>query len=583
MSRTDAVPRSDLRERAAQAMAAGDLAAARRALTAAVAQTPGDAELYTRLGQVEVALGQYQTADHYLEQALQHAPSAERLFVRAQCRDGLGDSDGAFALYRHAANISDPDGIATAAAAAHYALRGEMDTAIRLFAIYFSRYPKATACAPLHTTAPAEIDPPGFYDRHPPLRPYRQSINTAFARGAFRETVQGAQIWVRDPLFPAPDSELDAVSARLIANHLTLRRDAWESGALPPPRLQRVFDGPTRLPRNLPATLICQQHIFGRAGFLPNELPSHILGGAKRAGVDLTVFAHDDLFPHPAATPSRRDAAVRALEAHLAAHRPALVIIDANFLPDAARTVTPQIMAALRRTHGFCLVAGVWDAYEESFSPPALWEGRADGVIGLSPDGLYVDPWAERGRYLPLPGLPFDPDGPLAAPPAAEKDLDFVFVGANNRFRAALLDPVRQAPLRQRIVLHDRRQTTAIGAGDYAELLRRGRCTFNNGWARYDTIITGRVSEAMAAGCLVLEAVNTNLEAFFTPFIHYIPVANASQLMAYLRYFHRHEDDRRRVSDAAGAFLRDHYGPAAFWRRLAEMVGLGAGRTGAGR
>lgn len=91
-------------------------------------------------------------------------------------------------------------------------------------------------------------------------------------------------------------------------------------------------------------------------------------------------------------------------------------------------------------------------------------------------------------------------------------------------------------------------------------------------------IVTARVFETIWSGALLFEESGSDADKFLVPFVHYVPFANAHQLVAFAQFFGKHEDRRRAIADRGKAHLDTHFAPDIFWEICARTWGSEASR-----
>ena len=156
---------------------------------------------------------------------------------------------------------------------------------------------------------------------------------------------------------------------------------------------------------------------------------------------------------------------------------------------------------------------------------------------------------------------------------SAGKDLGLVALGAATRNRYTWLAPVSEAGVPVYITLHDKSLLSAHEREEYCSLLGRSKLTFNNGYvSKNANILTGRFFEALLSKSLVLQEIGSPVDAYFRPFIHYVPLASVDQLISFARFFMEAEDWRGRIVDAALDYWRGHYASTKMWHSICARL-----------
>jgi spore maturation protein CgeB len=112
---------------------------------------------------------------------------------------------------------------------------------------------------------------------------------------------------------------------------------------------------------------------------------------------------------------------------------------------------------------------------------------------------------------------------------------------------------------------HDR-QTGASGMEEYSKTMRRSQIVLNLP-ARHNGkyAITGRIWQALHCGALLLEEQNALTEAYFVPYVHYVPFRSAEELTRLIGFFHKNPHYSRKIGDCAATFMEEEYSEARIW------------------
>lgn len=370
---------------------------------------------------------------------------------------------------------------------------------------------------------------------------------------------------------------LDPDQERLIEHILMARRAAWHEGRTPPPPHVSAYDRGKRLPERalagLKVLLVCCPRV--RLGVtqvaVESELYHHYTHSARNAGIAVDFFDATEMIAYPDSPSGRFQETLTALERVVLAGDYDVIVFEGNFTP-AEYTVTPAFWQALKDKKRFFLVSFTTDCYNAT-SPIEPWGPVSDVMtVGDISNGNY---WATdlKRKMLYSPSLPFHEADFEGVP---TKDIDLGFIGSRPSFvlraRNLYYYAAEACGIDTRLLIHSRLAEDSAGTRDYATFLQRLKLTFNNGFVWYipgeKCIITGRIAESILSRCLLLQETGSPIDDFFVPYVHYIPVANIHQFVAFSQFMLKHEEVRHRIVEDARSFHQTHYSSSLFWREL---------------
>jgi hypothetical protein len=363
---------------------------------------------------------------------------------------------------------------------------------------------------------------------------------------------------------------------------------AWEAGDTPLPAFSREAHGARHgaCPdlSGVRVLMVMRRYFNYTANSREHELFMMFRRTAAVAGIDLRMVEGDALvMPYGHGWRRQADALDAVVEA-INDMRPDIVIFDAlceqialgeTFGPDVHRAV----LGDLKRRLGFKLVGFYPDAWTRN-TRRALEaiRGLADGWWTSSTAVFDGEPEFDR-RHLNLP-TPFDP----SFYPDRGPGIEAARTGARFFGSVAGYNYTRSLWLRLMERLGTPCAVTASnhGAGPlsaeedyqrYADALMASRVSLNFSSRNLTThITTGRVFETVLARALLLEEDNRATRNFFVPYVHYVPFRSAPELDAAVRLFLEDEPLRRRMVDAAGAWMAGNYAPETVWRTVISFA-----------
>lgn len=368
------------------------------------------------------------------------------------------------------------------------------------------------------------------------------------------------------PAGPDLDPGTEALVRAIFDHH----QHRFEAGAVPP--LAGLYDGAAAgFGRGRRTLVVMAERIHGNPEFIENDVFHHVARSAAAYGLEVRTFAADRLVfdtPNRAAwTDAQISDAWADLQRTIREFRPEIVVIQSDWPTE--RTLDLAWARGLRA--GGCRVVVVLsDVYDSEFDYFGLWAPEADALVYFNGETTQPQCSGHADKAFLAHGLPMDA-ALFAAPPGEEKEFDAAVVGGNTRSRRELLELLQAHGVAVAACLHHRLTRNSPTLEQYGLFTRKGRLTVNTGRVektRALSIVTGRCFEAVLARTVLLEEVGSRLSDVLLPFVHYVPFANADQLVSFARFLLRNEDYRRRIAEQAFDWHHRHYGAERFWPAL---------------
>jgi len=342
----------------------------------------------------------------------------------------------------------------------------------------------------------------------------------------------------------------------------------WRAGETPIPPGTDVYASSSRMP---PASVavVMPRYINCDPAYIDHDISYHVARSAEAAGARVSQFFVDDITYRGTGD---RALGLERLAQFLSQTRPQVVAFDANFIPNS-RTIDAETILALRKSLDFKFVALVPDCYDACpFDFLGYWHRVADLSIIFHRNTKYLRALPDQSKVLVCPALPFHEPTFV---PGDVRDIDLSYSGSDTRQRRMFVDAAAQAGLRTECIIHDRTREKAPTIEGFARLLGRSKLVFNNGWLNHqDSIITGRVAETILSGAVLIQEIGAPLDDYLVPFVHYIPVANLAQFVAYCKVLVEDNERRDAIAQTAREFWLEHYASRRFWQRVAQACQL---------
>lgn len=410
-----------------------------------------------------------------------------------------------------------------------------------------------------------------FFSKHASVE-----VRLDFLRAQASNEDRNREIVRECPLLGRAGAKLEPVQRKLIEQLLVNRWDSWTAGAMPHPRRADIFANAADLSQEkmkaIKVAVVFTKHIHCNPEYVESDFYHHFYQSARAAGLNAVRFAADRIFYDPDTLPQVPrptrpiEAELSEFTAFLENEMPDLVVFEGNPQP-TENTLQPRYWMEQKQRLGFKLLTVIGDCYDHSLSSTPPWLDCSDAYLSFHPDSLQI---THANNPILSPSMPF---AEASFQPSISKDLGLVSLGTATRNRYTWLAPLSESGVPVYVTLHDRTIKSAHGREEYSSLMGRSKLTFNNGYVNKNAnILTGRFFEGLLSKSLALQEIGSPVDAYFHPFIHYVPVANVDQLISFARFFLEAEDWRGRIVDAALDYWRDRYASTKMWRSICARL-----------
>jgi len=242
-----------------------------------------------------------------------------------------------------------------------------------------------------------------------------------------------------------------------------------------------------------------------------------------------------------------------------------------------------ELLLALREALGCRVVMLYTDAVKPFFHNQhrRIYTPAVDAFVaidaGFPPEAC--GPAVING-WTPVDAAQFFPD-------EGERPIDVLFSGSRRehyQYRGRMLDALRAQGIAVEVTGDGERR---LSRGEYAATTRRAKIVLNFSRAptrpvavlsdRSDDAVhlKGRVIEALASGCLLLEERNTVTGQFLTEGEHYVAFDGIDELLAKIRHYLAHPAEREAIARAGHAAWKARYTEEAFWTLVWDAAQAG--------
>jgi hypothetical protein len=173
-------------------------------------------------------------------------------------------------------------------------------------------------------------------------------------------------------------------------------------------------------------------------------------------------------------------------------------------------------------------------------------------------------------KLICLPGVPycetlFENKG--------KKEQDFYFSGSKTRQRDIYYDAIKNTKLDINVNFGNRISSKSPNYFEYIKNMSNSRMTFSNGYiSKHNSLISGRFIEAILSKCVCFYESCPDLNAFFQPLRHYIPVSNIHEFVITAQFLNMHPELLYTISQDAYSYYMKHYSSLLFWKYLSIQL-----------
>jgi len=103
---------------------------------------------------------------------------------------------------------------------------------------------------------------------------------------------------------------------------------------------------------------------------------------------------------------------------------------------------------------------------------------------------------------------------------------------------------------------------------DYAKITRQSKCVINFSYSVDCEQLKSRVFEAFFSGSLLFESSNRQIEAYFEPYVDFIPFSSEVDLLEKINYYITRPDKLKKISSNANLKSLKNYSSDKFWEAV---------------
>ncbi len=389
------------------------------------------------------------------------------------------------------------------------------------------------------------------------------------------ENCRDMLIWRSCPIIGAVGPTLSTAQKSMIESIFSVHHSMWQAGQLPEPRCQKIYAEMRGLSiadcKNVRILIVLAKHINCDPDYIVSEIYLNMFRSARNLGLEVDYYPGDDfLYDFPSKPRSiEKSLALSGLSEYIARTKPDIVLTDGNFVPTEA-TIDDTYWVEAKSKHNFKLVFFIGDFYDGSTSV-ANWLKCADVVLVPNDTSLQI---VNTDVIVRVPCVPYCEDFFSGE---HQKEFGMSCIGSASRGRPKWISAFSTMGLPLNVQLGDRRLGTSLPYEDYCVALMKSRLVFNTGYVadNVNNVITGRLFEGILSSAVVIDEHGSGADDFFIPFVHYVPIANIDQAIAFSMFLLERDDWRKLIAQSALSQWRTHYSSDNFWKMVISKTMMG--------
>jgi len=300
--------------------------------------------------------------------------------------------------------------------------------------------------------------------------------------------------------------------------------------------------------------------------YIKNDLTFNVMSSAENAGWIVQQYYGKSQQNTPKLRKEREiDEFIRIIEEF----KPQLVCIDSN-APINQNNFNNERLSKIKEKYGFKVLMFVPDFEIRKLQ---YWGNDLVDFVNFSRPSLRSKiNFIPEQKLICLPGLPYSES---IFEGESEKEYDFYYSGSDTRQRRIFLDAARNTNLNVKALFENRIIHKSPEYREYIQEMGKSRMTFSNGYiSRNNSLIAGRFIESILSKSVCLYEDCPDLDAFFVPYRHYIPVSNIHEFVINAQFLRISPEILARISEQAYTYFMDNYSSKLFWNYIASRMNV---------
>ena len=298
--------------------------------------------------------------------------------------------------------------------------------------------------------------------------------------------------------------------------------------------------------------------------FVENDLTYHLLRSAKEAGLHSEQFWGSTSTNSPFVMEKQR---LDEFISHCEKSNTQILTLDSNLRPNQ-KTFNYENFLEIKKKYNLRIILFVPDFDKKKID---YWaRDLADLVVTSRPSLIPSLSSTDISKIVCLPGVPY---ARSVFQKSHLREIDFYFSGSMTRQREIYLGALSKSEIRTKIIFGNRKMDQSPSYEQFLSDLGNAKVTFANGYInKKNHLIAGRFLEAILSETLCIYEDATELESFFIPFQHYIPVSTSTEFVKMTHYYLRECEERKNISKLAFNYWDSHYSSNRFWNFAIEHL-----------
>ena len=245
------------------------------------------------------------------------------------------------------------------------------------------------------------------------------------------------------------------------------------------------------------------------------------------------------------------------------------LILLGDTLLEGKSYLSSESLLMMRKKENLIVCTVFMDCLETLNSEQMLgfWKGKADIFIIHHPP---LEKYLKDQKYVLWPSLPY-PESFFDDIGVKEKKSTLSIPGSGHRYRSDWARYSQEMGLAVNSQINTRHENSnnSFSIEDYFISLAEAKFIFTNGYRnRRESQVIAKTTEVMLVRSLLLYESGSQLGNFFTPYRHYIPVRNVSDLVEKTRFLQANQTIADAIIINGRDYLLDNYSSKKFWEKV---------------
>jgi hypothetical protein len=291
--------------------------------------------------------------------------------------------------------------------------------------------------------------------------------------------------------------------------------------------------------------------------FVENDLTVNVIGSAIDNGIQVEHFYGNQLANSPFVGEIER---YKAFESALANFQPDVLAIDSNSSINH-KTFNCENLLNLKKKYGFKVLMFVPDFDLRKIN---YWMNTLVDLAQYSRPSLsYLISNIPEEKLVCFPPCPYKEFDTYTKD---SREIDIFYSGSDTRQRRVFINAAYEAGLIVDSNFGNKESSLSPSYLDFMKKMRQSKMTFSNGYiSKNNSLVAGRLIESMISRTVCLYEDCEDIQKFFEPYVHYVPVTNINNFVVQAQFLKKNKNYLEFLSDNAFDFLKENYSAKLFW------------------